>query len=115
MIKINSIENKKSIIRKLIENYRKLPKNCWNNMVKSAKICYNGNLLTKHKNNLRMFCKIIKSIFPVFESKTIKSSVTISSKNDPINDLNKANSLYKHCSNIGMCLEENSLPLLISD
>ena len=47
-----------------------LPKNCWNNMVKSAKICYNGNLLTKHKNNLRMFCKIIKSIFPVFESKT---------------------------------------------
>ena len=42
----------------------KAAKNRCNNMIKSAKRCYNGNLLTDHKNDPRTFWKILNLFFP---------------------------------------------------
>ena len=89
----------------------KAVKSSCNNIVKSAKKCYNGNLLSKHKNNPRTFWKIIKSNFPESKAKAVQLSVTFSSENDQNNDLNMANSFCEHFSNIGTCLKEKSLPL----
>ena len=80
-------------------------------MVKSAKRCYNSNLLTEHKYNPRTFREIIKFIFLRSKDKTFQSSVTFSSENDQNNHLNKANFFCEHFSNIAMCVKEKSLPL----
>ena len=92
------------------ELYKAVKSSC-NNIVKSAKKCYNGNLLTKHKNNPRTFWKIIKSNFPESKAKAVQLSVTFSSENDQNNDLNMANSFCEHFSHIGTCLKEKSLSL----
>lgn len=80
-------------------------------MGKSATRCCNGNLLTDHKDNPRMFQKIIKSIFARSKVKTFQLSVTFSSKSDQNNDVIKANSFCKNFSNIVTCLREKFLPL----